>query len=84
MITNLKMNKNLWDRLARGEEISEERLMDCFRRICNEGRNAKYTGTEKYKRLILLKKPDKSVLYPEVCLEEQIPELPGLAKPGKD
>lgn len=59
MITNLKMNKNLWDRLARGEEISEERLMDCFRRICNEGRNVKHTGTEKYKRLILLKKPDK-------------------------
>lgn len=89
MITNLKMNKNLWDRLARGEEISEERLMDCFRRICNEGRNAKYTGTEKYKRLILLKKPDKSILYPTAPYsdaDELIPKLDATAleKPKKD
>ena len=30
MITNIKMNKNLWDRLARGEKISQERLDDCL------------------------------------------------------
>ena len=89
MITNIKMNKNLWDRLARGEKISQERLDDCLGRVHNEGRDAKYTGPERFRRLILLKKPDKSILYPTAPYsdaDELIPKLDATAleKPKKD
>ena len=56
MITNQKMYKNLWDRRMRGEDISEERIRDCLLRTYYKGENEKYTGPEKFKYLIWLKR----------------------------
>lgn len=57
MISNNRMYKNLMTRWAREDEMTEERLNDCRRRIQTEGKRAKYTGQEKFQPLAFLKKP---------------------------